>query len=770
MKKHTLIKYAAILSSLSTIYLSTILFGSELLSNIASPLVAFFCGYIIWKTNKNREFYKDNWTIISIMCFAWGIADTAWLIVSDFIRQDPEEMLIFMFLYLLSNILLSISTGLYFVKNIKKWHRVQLFLDVVVTVSAISVLLWQFILIRFDLSEIGHIDVINTLLYMLTDVFALSTIFIMYTSSRVRKVSTTMKLIISGIVLFSLTDLYYIYLYLLEAYIPNSAIDFSFMLALVLFGFAALYETYKPSLVVNVVNKNAPENMGRSNQAILLLIFPGILYMMGNLSIRYLFILLVIVLLHQALSSYVQRVIRNEQLLKKEIQMNEKLEGLVAERTQELRDANKALDELSKLDVLTGLYNRRYFMEELDKIMQDKNSRFSILYMDLDRFKIINDTHGHVMGDKVLVEVSKRLEGLKSANTLLARLGDDEFVMIAKDCDSSEQLTELCERINEILSKPILVDMYAFNLGISIGISRFSIDSEDKEQLMKYADIAMYHAKKEYYNKKYVLYNSSQSDRLERRHEIEILLKNVDFDKEFELYFQPQFRIINNKLIGAEALLRWKSPIKGSISPAEFIPIAEEIGLILKIGSWVMRKSMEHVCYWNRKYNLNLTVGINISPKEIDSLSFIPNIKNLISELDVNPDWIDIEITESHAMNKMSVMEEVLTALSGIGLSVSIDDFGTGYSSLSYIKRFDIDRLKIAKELIDNISQDKNELLIVKAIIMMARGMGLITIAEGVETEEQLELLRMLECDEVQGYIASKPIPAEEFENKYLKG
>jgi len=217
-----------------------------------------------------------------------------------------------------------------------------------------------------------------------------------------------------------------------------------------------------------------------------------------------------------------------------------------------------------------------------------------------------------------------------------------------------------------------------------------------------------------------------------------------------------------------EALLRWIHPEEGFISPADFIPIAEETGIIFSLGEWVINQAMCQVKAWNQKYNMDLQVGINISPLQIENSDFVNRIRQKIHDEDIKPEWIDIEITEGVAMSSQVSMEEIFSGLANIGISISIDNFGTGYSSLSYIKRFDIDRLKIAKELIDNIAEDKNTLLIVKAIIMMARGMGLKTIAEGVEEPNQLEILKVLECDEIQGYIFGRPVPPEIFELEHI--
>lgn len=264
-----------------------------------------------------------------------------------------------------------------------------------------------------------------------------------------------------------------------------------------------------------------------------------------------------------------------------------------------------------------------------------------------------------------------------------------------------------------------------------------------------------------------MFYSHEHSQLLKRKNKIEILLKTIDYDTEFSLNYQPQISIDGKTLLGVEALLRWHSPELGFVPPSEFIQIAEETGSIIKIGKWVIDTAFNQIKKWHCMGYHSLQIGINLSPLQFDSVDFFPFIIEKIDTYQIDPSWIDFEITESIAMNSGTITEEIFTALAGLGVKISIDDFGTGYSSLSYLKRFDIDRLKIAKELIDHIVDDYEERLIIKSIILMAKGLGLSTIAEGVETIEQLDILRELECNAIQGYYFSKPLTKEVFESTY---
>lgn len=768
MSKSAYIGRAAITFFLLLLYFLAVLAENQLWANLTSPLAVMYAGYHIWKTSKSASHFKPSWGILIFMCAAWSAADIAWLIANHVFGTDPEGIPAISFLYMSSNVFLTASILVYFFNNIKKWYNVQLILDVLVTAVAAFIVLWQIILIRFDISAMSTYDSIVYASYLISDVLSLTIVFIMYSSSRVKKIGRTTRLIIWSILVFCMTDLSYIFVSFEHIYVPNSLIDFLFAASFALFGIAALNERYKPSMASNPKFHDEHENIGKSKHSLLLLTLPALLYAIGYFPGNSMLILTLVVLAHQALSGYVQGSIANEQLLKKERQMNEDLEVKIQERTKELLQANKVLDELTKKDTSTGLFNRRYFLEQLDKRIEEKAEPFSILYMDLDRFKVINDTHGHEMGDRVLLVITERLSKWKPEAAVLARVGGDEFTLIDSQSTELDYLEGLCTQIKTLLEQPIIVDSYKFYLGISIGVARYPMDATDRFELLKYADIAMYSAKKHFDDSRFAFYNQSQSEKIERRNEIEILLRNVSFDEEFQLYFQPQFHIATGRLVGMEALLRWNSPKLGMISPVEFIPLAEETGIIIRIGNWVTKKAIEQIYDWNTRYNLNLVMGINISPRQIYDVNFTAYINEMLQDYEIPPAWIDLEITESSAMNNSIAMEGIFEALSQLGISISIDDFGTGYSSLSYIKRFHIDRLKIAKELIDSISNDANELLIVKAIVMMAKGMNIATIAEGVESEEQLNLLKLLGCDEVQGYVMDRPLTSEIFEEKYL--
>lgn len=765
MKKLISLEYV-IFGIIMTVYMTNCFIHNNVVGNLTAPLVSFISVHLLYKTYRKVQHYKAIWMTALIGCLSWGISDSIWAYYDLVLGIDPNGIALFLYSYMIINFCILIALVQFFIARFRKWNYVQLILDIGAIISVGLILIWIFFFDgrskTFLTMNMG--DIVN-FIYTLTDFISVCIIIVVYGSVKTKKTPLTLKFLVVAIVLYCFTDVYYVYLDYNESYVQNSLVDGFYILSMFIFGLSAIVEYHYPNINA-VLHKRAelPENIGRRYRFRFLFIIPALMMVFDTNGMLIESLLFVLILsLHYFMSSYVQLAIKNEYLLAMEMTHNEQLEDKIAERT-------KALEKLTNLDVLTGLYNRRYFMNKVDELIDHGNSqtKLTIFYMDLDMFKAINDSHGHDMGDAVIMEVGRKLNRRVPENATLARLGGDEFVIALQGDYTEERILEIANSIISLLQEPIIINPYFFNISASIGIASYPTDATERNKLMKYADIAMYHAKANAHNS-IELYRPFLSDQVERRHEIELLLRRVNFDEEFELYYQPQFSIPEVKLVGVEALLRWKNPIKGFISPAEFIPIAEDTGIIVGIGDWVLSKATKQISYWNTKYASNIRMGINISPKQTDSLSFISNLERLFRELNINPAWIDIEITERIAMKGEIAMEETFNSLRNMGVLVSIDDFGTGYSSLSYIKMFDIDRIKIAKELIDNITKDDGSMQIVRAIIMMTKAMGLVTIAEGVEYNDQLVKLIELGCDEIQGYIFSKPVPCVEFEDKFMK-
>ncbi|MEA4987877.1 MAG: EAL domain-containing protein [Anaerovorax sp.] len=753
------------------IYFASVKFESKLFGNIFAPIVTFASSFIIFDTikrtkNKQRKLY---WSLVFLFVLSWFIADFSWLIYDEIFSINPINIAIINIIYTLPNVFLAILITIYYINNFKKWNKYQLILDNLAIDSILLILLWTFMFSQNGIAFRLNFDYLNTLIYLFIDFYILSGIATMIISFNLKKFEKHIFVVLFGALIFVFTDFYYAYLYFNDFYVANTMIDGVYTIPNVLFAIGAILAEPVCMLEDEFEEKMLPENYRKTRYLNVLLLVFLVLYIIKSYSLEILFASTCIILIHQFFTSIIQDTIRREYLLKKEVQMNEHLENEIKERTEELICANKSLVEISNKDALTGLYNRRYLIDYLDSLILNRPAdSFALLYMDLDRFKSINDTYGHPIGDKMLDILSKRFIDNCQPNCTVFRVGGDEFVLLIEKEVHQSYIYKIIEKILDLMQQPIFIEPYVFRTGVSIGIALYPQDARDRDLLMKYADIAMYEAKINCRDSHYMFFHSNISQKIQRQHEIELLLKNVDFAKEFLLYYQPQYRSCDHSLVGVEALLRWRQPEQGMIPPLEFIPIAEEIGVIHQLGKWVIGEAFSQIKRWNETYHLDLKIGINVSPIQMEDIHFLTWVQEKLKNDQINPNWIDLEITEGSAMNATISMEELFDKFSNLGVTISIDDFGTGYSSLSYIKKFHINTLKIAKELIDNIAEDHNTLLIVRAIVMMAKGMQLKTIAEGVEEIKQMEILKKIGCDEIQGYYFGKPLPADELEKEHI--
>lgn len=754
---------------LFTFYLISVLLQNNLWGNVISPVVAFLSSMLIFISIKDMKSHTSYAVLLFLSCFVWGIADLLWFIFDEFLSISPEMIPFINSLYVLPNIFFAILSTIYIYKNHENWNTYQLFIDIFAFCALGAVLLWSFIFSETSHTFVLDYDYILTMLYIFLDFYVMVEICLIFFSKNFH-ISKSFLLIFSGIFLYALTDFYYAYLTLNNTYQANSLVDVIYVLCNILFAFGVLHEASYPSAYMQKSSDELCENLKKPKKMIFLIIFIFyLLYYFRIFNLNTLINAIIICLFYWILSINIRTNMLDRLMLKTEKEMNEQLEKLITERTKELNLANQHLEEISKTDALTGLFNRRYFIQYLESLIHsDKVNAFALLYIDTNRFKPINDSYGHVIGDKVLHELGLRFSACNATECTSFRIGGDEFAVIIENCSDVSEINIIAHKIFEKLQYPISVPPYSFTLTASIGIARYPIDAEDKDILIRYADIAMYEVKSKSYRNNYMLFDKSFIDRINKKYEIEVLLQNADYNKDFMLYYQPQYSTDTHALIGMEALIRWKQPEKGFIPPSEFIPVAEETGLIIQIGEWVVEKAFSQIKIWNELGSMNLKMSINISPIQIKNTDFAEWLWEKIKNDKIKPEWIDLEITESVAMISTTSIEKVFDFFNDIGISISIDDFGTGYSSLSYISKYNIDRLKIAKELIDPITHDENALLIVQAIIMMSKGMNLKTISEGVEVKEQLEILKTLGCDEIQGYIWGKPLPSIEFEKFHL--
>ena len=455
--------------------------------------------------------------------------------------------------------------------------------------------------------------------------------------------------------------------------------------------------------------------------------------------------------------------------------------AIVRDITQRKED-EKRIHDLAYYDELTGLPNRQLFSQSLDKTIASArrhDQKFAILFIDLDRFKRINDTLGHSVGDKLLIDVGSRLaECTRSTDCCtqlaqvsereigLARFGGDEFVLKLSDMDSESSVSQIADRIISVLTPPFSCDGHQFVITPSVGIAMFPQDGRTGEDLIMNADTAMYRAKSAGRNN-YKFFSETMRVKSLHRLDLEAEIRNAINQNEFEVYFQPKVDVGTWSVVGAEALLRWHHPERGWISPNQFIPIAEETGLITVIDRWVLRKTCEQIRAWSALTSEIVPLSVNVSAHHFHADGLINDVLGVVSDTGINASNLELEITESILMHDLDSTAVALKKLKDAGVQLSVDDFGTGYSSLSYLKKLPIDTIKIDRSFIENVHVDKDDAAICSAILAMARKLGLKVVAEGVELNEQLEFLKRQRCDQMQGFLFSQAVPATEFE-KFL--
>ncbi|MES2107081.1 MAG: EAL domain-containing protein [Pseudomonadota bacterium] len=441
--------------------------------------------------------------------------------------------------------------------------------------------------------------------------------------------------------------------------------------------------------------------------------------------------------------------------------------GFFKDRT-ETHTAKQKIEELAFSDTLTGLPNRLLLTERIKQsigVAGRGNSTFALLFIDLDHFKQINDSLGHPFGDRVLIEVTDRLKKCIRQVDTASRLGGDEFVLLLHQADASG--AEICaRRVLEELNVPFTLDGMSFTVTCSIGVALYPADGVTMDDLIKNADSAMYHVK-ERGRSDFRFYQRQMNIGLLSRMKLDHAMRQALENDSFRLHYQPLIDLASGQVFGAEALLRWNDKDLGEISPTQFIPIAEETGVIVAIGNWVMASAIRQAAKWNQGGQV-LRVSINVSALQFQQSDFVANLAAALQEAGLAPDRIELELTESILIRDADEALRVLESLARLGVNMAIDDFGTGYSSLSYLKRFPISKLKIDRSFVQHLPDDESDVAIVTAIVSLAHALKLKVIAEGVETEEQRAFLQTLGCNELQGFLYSPALTPAEFESHYL--
>jgi diguanylate cyclase (GGDEF)-like protein len=433
--------------------------------------------------------------------------------------------------------------------------------------------------------------------------------------------------------------------------------------------------------------------------------------------------------------------------------------NILLERTyRRMGNLTADLAYLAHHDPLTGLANRVLFQEQLEQSLakaRDDGSTLAVLYLDLDLFKNVNDTLGHETGDQLLKTVATRIRGCVQGNSVIARLGGDEFAILMRPINIMQECTVLASRIVKEIGSVYDIDGHEIVIGTSIGIASTELGTSSPEQLLKQADMALYRAKADGRGT-FRFFEPGMDAELQARRALEVDLRKAMVNDELYLVFQPQVSLQANEITGFEALLRWRHPERGNISPAEFIPIAEDIGLIASLSEWVINEACKTAVTWPK----TIRVAVNISPIQFRNRTLLPCVRKALTRTGLEPSRLELELTESALLHENETTVTALHELRELGVRIALDDFGTGYSSLSYLRSFPFDKIKIDQSFVRDLSTRPDCMIIVQSVVWLGRGFGMSITAEGVETEEQLAHIRAAGCTEAQGYLLGRPKPA----------
>lgn len=432
----------------------------------------------------------------------------------------------------------------------------------------------------------------------------------------------------------------------------------------------------------------------------------------------------------------------------------------------ERKALEKRLDYMAYHDELTGLPNRTLLIDRFEQhcvTAKRLNEKVFLLMLDLDRFKLINDSLGHRIGDRLLVEVANRLKQTARGSDTVARYGGDEFVILASGFSDKDMPIDLSKRLLSAIEQTLAIESYQLHVSASIGITLWPDDGDDMDTLLRQADTAMYHAKS-LGRGQFQFFTRELNQQVTQRLRLENDLRDAIENQEFEIYYQPQVSLKSGKIVGAEALIRWNHPELGLVSPDQFIATAEDTNLIIPIGEWVIRSALKQAIEWKKLGHTTLSMAVNVSTRQLDDASFISQLISSLETFGLEAEYLEIEITESSVMSQPEKMLYVLNSIKSLGIKLALDDFGTGYSSLSYLRRFPFDKLKIDRSFIKDIASKPEDAAIIRTIGEIAHNLNMTVTGEGVETDIQATYMRHCGCDEIQGYLISRPIPAAQFE------
>lgn len=753
----------------------------SLLSGLAASLIALSATVAMYGNSTAIHACgskKCERICFSIMLYAvsWSVASSLWLVSSHFFR-DSEVFITFSFVtFALPPFFVFLACLMFLLAIRERLDMKQFAIDVLI----MTTVLW--ILAVGIIETAGGVHFFQVapllLLFIFLDLFSIILVLSAYVSLRKSKNRACVNVIILGLFAFSVIDFVFITQTIVGRYTEYGVVYLLYTLPLFLFVWAsevikAIVQAKRSLFWDEKAEKgDLPDNYGRSYLPAGLLVFGIYLYIIRLIPQGMMVAVLVLLVVYFLVSLFYQETLKSKFLLRFQLDQNRILESKVQERTAELAQKNEELEKIVNVDPLTKLLSRRYFAEKLTNLYKSETKTPStLIVIDLLKFKNFNSMMGSLTADAFLVETADRLRRRYGAEHEIFRIEGNEFALWIPELEDAHRAIGIAREINDLLREPFGYHSFSLKVSPAFGISMYPKNTAFLGDLLKNGEISVREAKQIDGDFKCVLYNEQLHSYAKRRMQIQSLLETINFEEEFELYYQPQYSVDGGRLKGMEALLRWHSGIFGAVSPGEFIPIAEESNAVARIVDWTMENAFLQIRRWKETCGEaadGLRVGVNVSPKYIGAIDFASRVKNLVKKTDIRPEWVDIEITERSILNLEPSVVRAFDELSSLGITVSIDDFGAGYSPLSYLRKIRVSTLKIAKELVDGMTPCPDGEALVRAVIMMAKELGIKTMAEGVETAEQAEKLQSFGCDGIQGYYFGRPMPVGEFEARHL--